>query len=310
MKQIFNDFVRLEEERHYRIEAVAIADAGKILLEHHFYPDKERNIYSHTKSYMSLAAGIAIDEGKLSLSDRLADFFPDKLPDNPDERLSAITLRDLLTMSSGFDGSYLMGSDRRRGEGIPDYVSYMLSRPMKRTPGEKFHYSTADSILAGRMIEKATGMRLGEYLYGHVFAKLGQGWPLWENDPEGHPIGGGGMHMKLTDMMKLGQLYLAQGKWNGERIVSSEWVRESGALQIDTDDASEKSVWRCGYGYQFWLCPYPESYRADGAYGQVTVVLPRQELVVAVQCSEEGDFGRTTEFLHENLFLPLMERNG
>lgn len=307
MEQIFENFVRLEKERDYKIEAVAIADEEKVLQEHHFYPDKARNIYSHTKSYMSLAAGIAIDEGKLSLSDKLSDFFPEKLPQNPDERLLRITLRDLLTMSSGFDECYLMGSGRRSGEGIPDYVRYMLASPVKQNPGEKFHYSTADSILAGRMIEKAVGMRLGEYMYGHVFAKLGQGWPLWENDPEGHPVGGGGLYMKLTDMMKLGQLYLGEGKWKGERIVSGEWTKESGSFQISTDRHPEKNVWKCGYGYQFWMCPYPGSYRADGAYGQITAVLPQQGIVVALQCSEEGDFSRTTGFLHENLFLPLVE---
>lgn len=306
IQKVFDNFVKEEEAGNYKMEGVAIADREKVLLEHHFCTDRARNIYSHTKSYMSLAVGIAADQGKLSLSDKLSDYFPDKLPESPDEKLLKITLRDLLTMASGFDESYLMRNDRRKGVGAPDYVRYMLSRPMKQVPGEKFHYSTGDSILAGRMVEKAVGMRLGEFLYEYVFTKLGQGWPVWENDLQGHPVGGGGMRMKLTDMMKIGQLYLADGKWKGERIVSSNWIRQSSSLQISTHKHSEQDIWNCGYGYQFWRCPYPESYRADGAFGQVTVVLPGQELVVAVQCNEEGDFSKTVQFLHESLFLPLL----
>lgn len=115
MEKQFYGFVQSVQEEHLGVEAIAVADKDRILLEHHFTPDKERNIYSHTKSYMSTAAGIAISEGKLSLEDRLADFFPEKLPEEPQPELFEITLRHLLTMSSGFHHAYLMNADRRSG---------------------------------------------------------------------------------------------------------------------------------------------------------------------------------------------------
>ncbi len=298
MEKQFYRFVQRVQEENLGVEAIAVADKDRILLEHHFTPDKERNIYSHTKSYMSTAAGIAISEGKLCLEDRLADFFPEKLPKEPQPELFEITLRHLLTMSSGFHHAYLMNADRRNGVGMPDYMSYMLSRKVETKPGREFLYSTADSILAGRMIEKATGKRLSEYLYEKVFEPLDQGYPMWENDAQGHPIGGGGMFMKLADMMKLGQLYLADGKWNGRQLVDTEWIKEATSKQISTPD-EEKSLWSCGYGYQFWLSPYPDSYRADGAFGQITTVLPQKGLAVAVQCPEEGDFEKVKPALHE-----------
>lgn len=304
LEKIFHEFIEYSEREKLYIEGIAIADEVQVLMEHHFIPDLPRNIYSHTKSYMATAAGIAMEEGKLSLDNRLADFFPEYLPKQADSRLSEITLRNLLTMSSGFHKPYLMGKDRREGTGMPDYMEYMMSRPIICEPGSRFLYSTADSILAGRMIEKAVGMRLGGYLYEKLFRKLNQGWPQWENDPQGHPIGGGGMHMTLIDMMKLGQLYLAGGIWKGEQLVSNNWIQEATKKQIDTE--GEEDIWKCGYGYQFWMSPYPKAYRADGAYGQITTVLPEQNLVVAVQCPEYGDFEKVKQALHTKIFLPII----
>lgn len=305
LEKILKDFVKYAEDKKLFIEGIIAADEKKVLFRHHFIPEQARNIYSHTKSYMSTAAGIAISQGIISLDTKLADLFPEYVPEQAEPRLLKITFKNLLTMSSGFGHPYLMGDDRRQGKGVPDYISYMMELPMKYEPGERFVYSTADSILAGRMIEQAAGQRLGEYLYHHVFSKLGQGWPMWENDPMGHPIGGGGMFMTLTDMMKLGQLYLADGVWNGERIVDSSWIKEATTKQIDTVPVPDKEIWWCGYGYQFWLSPYPKAYRADGLYGQVTTVLPEKGLLIAVQCPENGDFDKVKQALHEYVFMQI-----
>ena len=225
------------------------------------------------------------------------------MPDDAQPKLGRITLRHLLTMSSGFNHPYLMNEDRRAGTGAPDYMAYMLTRRVEREPGSEFCYSSADSDLAGRMLEQATGERLGEYLFRTVFSKLDQGFPMWEADPQGHHIAGGGIHMTLTDMLKLGQVHLNGGVWHGRRIVGEEWVRMASSKQIDIPVTN---IWTCGYGFQFWMSPYPGAYRADGAYGQITTVLPDQGLVVAVQCPETGDFDNVVRpALHEHLLLPL-----
>ena len=306
-EKIFKDFVAYAQEKKLPIEAIAIGDEKQVFFEHHFVPDQPRNIYSHTKSFMSTAAGIAISEGKLSLDDKLADFFPDSVPEGAQEEIFDIRLRHLLTMSSGFGKPYLMGADRRVGTGMPDYMAYMLSRPVIKTPGAEFNYSTADSILAGRMVEKAVGMNMSQYLYEKLFSKMDIGHPIWECCPLGHPIGGGGMFLKLGDMMKLGQLYLADGIWNGERLVPSEWIAQASAKQIENapDDGKRGTDWwNCGYGYQFWRSPYPDSYRADGAYGQITMVLPKSGLVVSFQCPEFGNFVVKRD-VHERVFALL-----
>jgi CubicO group peptidase (beta-lactamase class C family) len=108
-------------------------------------------------------------------------------------------------------------------------------------------------------------------------------------------------------MTRLGQLYLDGGTWEGRRIVSADWVRAATSFQIETRDpetladpaAPPGNPWNRGYGYQFWLSPYPSSYRADGAFGQITTVLPEKGLVVGIQCPESGDFGPVQQALHE-----------
>ncbi|MCI5650406.1 MAG: beta-lactamase family protein [Fusicatenibacter sp.] len=305
LERIFWDFISLANDRQLKIEGIAVADETRVLLEHRFTPDLPRNIYSHTKSYVSTAVGLAISDGVLSLEDYLVDAFPECVPDQPGKGLEKIQLKHLLTMSSGFGHPYLMGADRRAGIGACDYVSYMMSQKVEEEPGSRFEYSSADSILAGRMVEQATGMQLGEFLYGRIFSFLDQGWPIWENDYQGHPVGCGGLYLSLTEMMKLGQLYLAEGRWKGEQLLDPSWVREASTKKIDTDVEPTSDPWRCGYGYQFWMSPYPDSYRADGAYGQISTVMPKQGLVVAVQCPETGDFEQVKRALHEELLLPL-----
>lgn len=300
---IFNDFVNLVDSDDLPIEAVALADGERIVAERHFTPDQSRNIYSHTKSYVSTAVGIAVEEGILSLDGKLVDAFPEYVPADAQPELGRITLRHLLTMSSGFNHAYLMSPDRRGGVGAPDYLKYMFSRRIEVEPGGAFCYSSADSYLAGRMLERACGEHLGEYLHHTIFSRLEQGWPIWECDPQGHPIAGAGMFMTLADMLKLGQVYLNGGTWHGTRIVGESWVSAASSRQIETP---HDNIWTCGYGYQFWMSPYDGAYRADGAYGQITTVLPKQGLVVAVQCPESGDFDNVMRpALHEHLFGPL-----
>lgn len=287
LEQKFNEFVKFCEDKRLFIEGIAVADETRLLCEHHFRDDVARNIYSHTKSFASTAVGLAVDAGKLNLDDKVTEFFPECVPEAPAADLDKITLRDLLTMSSGFGHAYLMGAERSSGQGYPDYVRYMFSRPMEKKPGERFCYSNGDTYLTARMAEKALGMTLENILYQHLFSKMGMGWPVWEHDPMGHAFGASGLYLRLSNMIKLGQLYLADGKWQGERILSSDWVRAAGSKQIETHGNDVRN-WNDGYGYQFWISPFPGAYRADGAYGQITTVLPEKGLTVAVQCPDFG----------------------
>ena len=165
---MFNDFVKLIESESLPVEAVAIADGDAIIAERHFVPDQDRNIYSHTKSYVSTAIGIAIEDGLLSLDSRLVDSFPEYVPSDAQLELGQITLRHLLTMSSGFNHAYLMNPDRRSGVGAPDYLRYMFSRRVEVEPAARSAIRLR-ILIGGPHVGAGCGMRLGEYLYGTIF---------------------------------------------------------------------------------------------------------------------------------------------
>ena len=144
VEKIVEKFARRVERDCLAVEGVAVADEKKVIIERRFTADIPRNIYSHTKSFASMGIGIAVDEGKLALTDRLADAFPGYVPENAQPWLLQITLRDLLMMSSGFDLALLMAD--RRENGVPDYVAYIMSQKVRIEPGTKFVYSNGDTM--------------------------------------------------------------------------------------------------------------------------------------------------------------------
>ncbi len=279
------------------VEAVSLYQNGEMLIEHRFVPYKERLIYSHTKSFVSTLAGIAIDEGKLSLDDKIIDLFPEYATVVTDDRVKDVKLRHFLTMSSGFGGAFLMSANRRKGEGMPDYIGYMLSKPLAYDSGTKFCYSNGDTHMASCMVERAVGEPLMKYAYNKLFSKLEIGVPAWECDPDGIPFGGSGLYLDINNMMKLGILYLNNGKWNGEQIVSEDWVKQASSNQMVTDYGG---LWSGAYGYQFWIIESREGvYRADGAYGQYSIVFPDENAVLATQCSEYNNTEKFAKMLRE-----------
>ena len=297
MQRKVESFIDALRKDNPGVEAVALYQNGQMLLEHHFVPNLPRLIYSHTKSFISTASGIAIEEGKISLDTEVCEIFPEYASFIKDERVNHIKLRHFLTMSSGFGGGFLMGASRRNGEGYPDYIGYLLSKELRYPSGEGFFYSNGDSHMAGCMVERAVGIPLLQYCYDRIFLKLGIGYPAWETDPHGTAFGGSGLYLSIADMMKLGILYLQKGRWNGEQILSEKWVKAAGSKQIDT---GSRNLWNRDYGYQFWMIGQQKgAFRAAGIYGQLTIILPEQNAVLATQCSESNDISRFEKMLIE-----------
>lgn len=297
MKNRAEAFLQALEQIDHAVEAVMVYQNGEVVCNHRFIPHCSRLIYSHTKSFVSTAVGMAIDEGKLTLDSRFMDYFPDYAPMVTDKRVFDITLRDLLTMSSGFGDAFLMSAERRKGQGFPDYIAYMVQKSLVNDPGSTFLYSNADTHLAGCMVEKAVGEPLMVYMCRKLFMPLGMGYPTWECDPQGTVFGGSGMYLPIEEMIKLGILYLQDGVWNGERLLSHEWVEMVSQKQIDTGNPSP---WHNGYSFQFWIIPdQAGAFRCDGLYGQYSLILPKDNAVVSIQSSEQNDVLK---------IIPLMQK--
>ena len=225
-------------------------------------------LYSVAKSFVGIAVGLAIEENRLRLTDRVASFFPDLLPDTISDNLASMTLRDLLTMTSGVQPDPLM---RTTGA---DWIRRYLAKPVEK-PGETFHYDSMCSYLLSAIVQRVTGQKLLDYLRPRIFEPLHITEVDWEESPEGINTGGWGLRMQVESMAKIGQLLLNKGNWEGKQLISPEWVEEMTSALQETGMTDM-------YGYHMWQCDYPNSYRADGAFGQYIIVAPNEDMVIAI----------------------------
>lgn len=225
-------------------------------------------LYSDAKSFVGLAVVLAIEENRLRLTDRVASFFPDLLPDSISDNLASMTVRDLLTMTSGIQPDPLM---RTTGA---DWIRRYLAKPVDK-PGETFHYDSMCSYLLSAIVQRVTGQKTLDYMKERIFNPLHITLVEWEESPEGINTGGWGLRMQVESMAKIGQLLLNKGNWEGKQLISSEWVEEM------TSSLQETGMMDT-YGYHMWRCDYPNAYRADGALGQYIIVAPDEDMVVAI----------------------------
>ena len=297
------------DEKFNRVDSVMILRDGKVVAEAWrppFAPDQPHALYSLSKSFCSTAVGFAVAEGKLKLDQKLVEFFPDELPDDPDPRLKDVTVQHLLTMSCGNDSdpwpAEMMGTDYGLkpilSDAQPTWAKQFLSRKIVFEPGTKFVYNTNGTYMCSAIVQKAVGEKVVEYLKPRLFDPLHIDTPYWEESPQGVNKGGTGLFLKTEDIAKFGQLYLQRGKWNGEQILSEEWVEDATSKHVSNGD-DPNSDWAQGYGYQFWRCRY-NVYRGDGMYSQFCVVMPDQNMVVAIN-SDCNDYQGILNVLFETL---------
>jgi CubicO group peptidase (beta-lactamase class C family) len=241
--------------------------------------DSRREIYSCTKSFVSTLVGIAIDKGYIDgVNHRVMDFFPGLTPENPDARKDGMTLDDLLTMRSGLDwdesDSGIMGLYRSA-----DWVKAVLDNPLKEQPGSVFRYCSGCSHVLSAIVQNVTGANTREFAEKNLFGPLGISGAIWDSGSAGVPIGGWGLHITPRDMAKLGYLYLRNGMWDGQQIVSADWVKIATQTHAQVPDDP------LDYGYQWWTYPALAAYSALGRYGQTILVIPRLDLVVVTTAS-------------------------
>lgn len=253
---------------------------GNVIAEGWWKPeeaDKPHVLNSVSKSFNATAVGLAIAEGKLNLNDPVLKFFPTEAPADPADNLKAMRVRDLLTMTGGHD------TEPKATGGAPS-VKQFLAHPVVHKPGTHFQYNTMGAYVLSAIVTKVTGQTTLEFLKPRLFEPLGIDPPRWDSSPEGNSLGGYGLYLRTEDVAKFGQLYLQKGKWNGRQLIPEKWIEQASSKQVPNDQESHAQMgvdWQQGYGFQFWRCTH-DAFRGDGAGGQLCVVMPRQDMVVAM----------------------------
>jgi CubicO group peptidase (beta-lactamase class C family) len=267
------------------LHSLMILRHGKVLAEgwwHPYAPERRHLLYSLSKSFTSSAVGIAVSEGLLSLDDTVTSFFPEKTPANPSANLAAMKVRHLLSMSTGHTSEPWPNLDGRNSS---DWVASFLNHPVENEPGTQFLYNSIATFMLSAILQKLTGETVLEYLKPRLLEPLGITEATWDLNPDGVVVGGWGMSITTESIAKFGQLYLQDGVWDGRRLLPTGWVAEATKRHID-NGPDENSDWNSGYGYQFWRCKH-EAYRGDGAFGQLCVVIPSLDIVVAATARVE-----------------------
>jgi CubicO group peptidase (beta-lactamase class C family) len=280
---------------------IVIARHGKLVLEEYFhgeYRDKPHDLRSAGKSLTSTLVGAAIKAGlPVTLTDRVYQVMNGgKFPPDLDARKHAMTLENLLTMSSGLDcddeDESTAGNEDKMWEleGKPNFYKFTMDVKMIRNPGEKAAYCSGGANLAGGVLARSTGRSLLD-LTDDLFAKPLQikqyYMPL---TPTGDAYMGGGVRMRLRDFTKLAQLYLNEGKWNGQEILTKDWCRRATSPLYKFSESSKAS-----YGYLWWVYDYPyqgrtvRAYFASGLGFQHSIAIPELDLVIGFFAGNYSD---------------------
>ena len=270
---------------NHRMRSLLVARNGRLVVEEYFGGARANTLHdvrSVTKSVVSALTGIALERGDIqSLDDPVADYLSSLVPDlDPDK--GAITIRHLLTMTSGLEwdetggfGSYMewIRSD--------DHLGYLLARPFASPPGEEFNYNSAAVHLLGVVVQQATGTELPALARSTLFDPMGFSRSPWEPLGDGSWNGGAGLDLRPRDMLRFGQLFLQRGSSGGRQLIPADWVAASTASRFDWrfDLGALSGI---SYGYLWWAIPgVGEPFHfAWGHAGQYVIVVPDLLLVV------------------------------
>lgn len=302
--------------------SVLISRNGKLIYENYFdgyTSNLPHDMRSSAKSISSAIVGIALDKTLFkSVNQSIFDFLPTKYQAQKDSLKSKINIQSLLTMSSGLDAiDYGINANPKSPateenfQRAKDWIATILSVPMINNPNTKANYGSANPYLLGITMDSLVSEPLELFMDVNLFQKLNISNYIIQTDLNGNPYFGGGMYLTPKDMLKFGELYLNDGKWNSKRILSKNWIKNSFRNYRVLENTKDKN----GYGYLWWHHSYQvngkniKSIEARGAGGQYIFVIPGLKIVTVIT---SGNFrnGKTQqpEMIFENYILPYLKK--
>ena len=277
-RAILNFLQRIDAER-ICMHGFLLVRHNKIAAEGYWAPwtaERTHRIYSVSKSLVALAVGMMIDEGRLTLDDQVAEYFPDKLPAELHPWLAAATVRDLLTMATPHSTTSYTRSD-------PDWVWTFFNRTPSHPPGTIFSYDTAATVVLTATVERLAGMSFLDYMRPRFLERIGFSADAWcIRTPEGVSWGGSGVICTLRDIARVALACMNGGMWGDERVLPEAYVRAATSNQIDNAIRGN-----CGYGYQIWR-EKENGFSFRGMGSQYAICFPDQEFLFTCIADTQG----------------------
>jgi CubicO group peptidase (beta-lactamase class C family) len=275
---ILNFLRRIDSER-ICMHGFLLVRRNRIAAEGYWAPwsaERKHRMYSVSKSFVSLAVGMMIDEGKLTLDDRVAEYFPDKLPEKLHPWLAASTVRDLLTMSTAHSRTSYSRDD-------PDWVWTFFNRTPSHPPGTIFSYDTAATVVLTATVERLAGMPFLDYMRPPFLDPIGfSADASCVRTPEGVSWGGSGVICTLRDLARVALACMNGGMWGEERVLPEDYVRAATSSQIDNAIRGN-----FGYGYQIWR-DKENGFSFRGMGSQYAICFPDREFLFTCISDTQG----------------------
>lgn len=301
------NFINRLSQNGIPMHSLLLFHRDKLITEGYYAPytaNTLHRMFSISKSFTAIAIGLLVDEGRLSLSDKIVTFFPDKVPADVHPWISSMTIRDMLMMRT-CHASTTYKLDMRS-----DWVESFFTVPPTHPSGKLFHYDTSSAHTLCALVERLTGMPMLHYLKEKL-APLGLSEASYMiTDPFGVSMGGSGLVATPMDLLKFGYFISHKGNVDGQQLLSASYIEEATSDLTDTCPTAPLRSEACGYGYQFWRNER-NGYVCYGMGGQLIIFLPDYDLICVTTADTQG-IGGGNQYIYDALYeeiLPFIQEN-
>lgn len=282
-----------------RIKAFVIHKGNKRIFEYlknKKVVEKPSKVYSITKSIVSILIGIMVDKGLIkNIHEPIQNYFPEILESN-DSQKKEITIFHLLTMTSGLKAGNFQGSK--------NWVKFILGQPIIHKPGSTFQYNSGESHLLSAIIQKISGIPTASFAEKYLFCPLRINKYTWQRDPQGIHGGGFSISLNSEDLVKIGLLFLNEGRFNSNQVISSNWLTQAKRPYKQVNTTKEGTY---GYGYQLWTYENTNTnipidyYYASGLFGQYIFIVPKLNIMAVAKSHLNNDHQSAPRLFFEEL---------
>lgn len=298
INELLDDAVKAAESRKLHVKQIAVRQKGELIAHYLFEPEDRPDVWSVSKTFTSIAVGLAVSEGLFSLDSRFSDYFSEY------GSKSEITVSDALSLKTGHSEcpvSRAWGAGQKTGDIMKRFFEERETWPH----GTHWYYDNSGWYMLSRMVEKTSGMNLRDFLVPRLFEPLGIDTPKWELCDLGHTLGLAGLHLNAGEIARVGEVIMH----DGEGIIPEDYVREMKKVKTDNSMNTQKFATKdhlSGYGYGLWMCRYPGTYRMDGAFGNYCVMLPGKDAVVCLVSNEPEHMSGVLDLVWDTIFDKLL----
>lgn len=279
-------FMKELEFKEIPMHSLLIIRYGKLVAETYYSPYKKESLhrmFSVTKSFTSIAIGLLAESGLLSLEDKIADYFPEMLPESGvHPYIAETTIKDMLKMSSAHENTtYKFDLEK-------DWVKSFFNITPSHYPGSIFSYDTSSSHTLAALVEKLTGVKMLDYLRSKFLNDLEFSKDSYIiSDPDGVSMGGSGLMATPMDLAKVAWTIIREGKWEDKQLLPKWYLEEAIKNQIDTSVKGGTTEEKQGYGYQIWRIRN-DGYALFGMGGQLAICIPKEDLLIITTADTQG----------------------